>query len=292
MTSREPSRCGRFARPCTLALMMLVPLSGLSAAPDAQGMPGEGVVSVDETLCREMKVHHVLAPESPVGCERLKLLRFGYIDFAGQLRDDGQIVVLDAVANHVLNIFRTLRRMQFPIAKAKLMNDYEGNDDRSMADNNTSAFNVRKIVGENAISLHSYGLAIDVNPVQNPYAKPTGDTLQFSPPAGIEFANRLDDRPGVSPRPGMAELIVDAFANDGFLIWGGYWTDPIDYQHFQVTHTLAERLVHLAPEQATAQFESYVQSYRNCVHSADAPAPAHRVRCIEDVDKGDRPSND
>jgi hypothetical protein len=90
----------------------------------------------------------------------------------------------------------------------------------------------------------------------------------------------------------MAELIVDAFANDGFLIWGGYWTDPIDYQHFQVTHTLAERLVHLAPEQATAQFESYVQSYRNCVHSADAPAPAHRVRCIEDVDKGDRPSND
>jgi hypothetical protein len=292
MKSRETLLRRCFVWRWVFGLMMLVPLSELSAAPDVQPESDERVVSVDPTLCAEMRTRHVLAPESPVGCERLKLVRFGYFGFDGELHNNGQIIVLDAVADHVLHIFRVLRAMKFPIAKAKLMNQYDGNDDRSMADNNTSAFNVRKISGTNAVSMHSYGLAIDINPVQNPYAKRSGASLQFSPPAGVEFANRLDDRPWVPRRPGMAELIVDLFANDGFLVWGGYWTDPIDYQHFQVTRTLAEQLVRLAPAEATSTFENYVQSYRNCINSADRRAPADRVRCIMEVNKDDQPSND
>src|SRR5262249_22587509 len=152
-------------------------------------------------------------PRAPVGCERLKLIKFSYVDFGGQLLDDGEIVVMDAAAKHVLNIFNTLRKIRFPIAKARLMNHYEGNDEASMADDNTWALSVRDIVGGDTISLHAYGLAVDVNPIQNPFARRSGATLTFSPVAGVENANRLNDRPGKPIRLGMAETVIDIFAD-------------------------------------------------------------------------------
>jgi hypothetical protein len=166
------------------------------------------------------------------------------------------------------------------------MNDYDGNDDASMADNNTSAFNVRKIVGGSKISLHAYGLAIDINPVQNPFVKRRGTTLDFSPPGGVENANRLNERPGKPTRPGMAEAVVDIFADHGFLIWGGYWDDPIDYQHFQVSRKLAEKLAELSPEEAQRAFDRHVRRYRNCRRAAPRGAEA-RAKCIMATDGND-----
>ena len=163
------------------------------------------------------------------------------------------------------------------------MNDYDGDDDASMADNNTSAFNVREITGGSTISLHAYGLAIDVNPVQNPFAKRSGTTLNFSPPSGVENANRLNERPGKPNRPGMAEAVVDVFADHGFLIWGGYWDDPIDYQHFQVSRKLAEKLAKLSPDEARRAFDRHVDRYRNCRRAAPRGAEA-RAKCIKAAD--------
>jgi len=226
-----------------------------------------------------MKLHHVLNPRAPVGCERLKLIKFEYFGFDGRSHDDGEMVIMDATAGHVLGIFDALRSMQFPIAKARLMNNYDGNDDASMADNNTSAFNVREIAGGGAVSLHAYGLAIDINPIQNPYAKRSGRTLTFSPPAGAAYANRLNERPGKAVRPGMAEAVIDVFAENGFLIWGGYWDDPIDYQHFQVSRGLAQQLAQMPAAQAQALFEERIQRYRRCRSAADQ-GRASRLHCI------------
>jgi hypothetical protein len=74
-----------------------------------------------------------------VGCNRLRLVEFSYVRFDGQPQSDGEMVVMDAVADHVLQIFTILRSLGFPIASAKLMNHYNGDEDASMADNNTSA---------------------------------------------------------------------------------------------------------------------------------------------------------
>jgi len=236
------------------------------------------IIPVSEKICSDMILHHVLIPKGPIGCERLRLIKFGYIGFDGQAHEDGEIVVLDAVADYVLQIFVELRKTSFPVAKAKLMNAYDGDDEASMADNNTSAFNVREIAGGGPISLHAYGLAIDLNPVQNPYAKRSGAILTFSPKSGADYANRLNDRPGKPFRRGMAEAVINIFADNGFLIWGGYWDNPIDYQHFEVGRTLAEKLLRSSSAKAGEIFARHVKRYRAC--RAAGRSEASRSSCI------------
>jgi hypothetical protein len=156
------------------------------------------------------------------------------------------------------------------------MNYYSGDDDASIGDNNTSSFNDREISGGERISLHAYGLAIDINPIQNPSLKRNGDgSIRVSPPGGSQFLNRSEDRPGKAKREGMAESMIDIFANHGFLIWGGYWDDPIDYQHFQVSRRMADLLIATSPTDGVEKFREYIQGYRDCRKSAS------RLQCIE-----------
>jgi hypothetical protein len=252
----------------------------LQARPALQAKAGT-VEPISAALCDDMKAHNVLTPEAPVGCARSSLVKFSYFGFDGQTHADGEIVVMDVAAEHVLRVFAKLQEMHFPIAKAILMNKYDGNDDASMADNNTSAFNGRKIVGGSAISLHAYGLAIDLNPVQNPFVKRSGATVKFDPPSGAEYANRFNDRPWKHARPGLAESVIDVFANEGFLIWGGYWSDPIDYQHFQVNRSFAQQLARLTPAEATNSFTQFVERYRACRDSLTQSAS--RSECVEKI---------
>ncbi|MDR3527352.1 MAG: M15 family metallopeptidase, partial [Rhizomicrobium sp.] len=195
---------------------------------------------------------------APVGCERLSLVTFSYVDFEGRSHADGQIVVLDAVAPRLLQIFEALQARGFPIAKAKPVEAYEGDDDASMADNNTSGFNDRPIAGTTRPSLHAYGVAIDLDPVQNPYLTFNGATVTVAPPAGAAYLNRRGNRPGKDQHKGLAEEVVTLFAENGFAHWGGDWDDPIDYQHFDIGRPLAEALAALPPEQARARFEASI----------------------------------
>jgi D-alanyl-D-alanine carboxypeptidase len=238
---------------------------------------GGRITAVDSELCDDMKARHVLA-DGPVPCSRLNLVRFRYLDFDGKLQDDGEIVVMDAVAGHVLNIFNALRRNGFPIAKAKLMNAYEGDDDASMDDDNTSAFNDRKITGGGSTSLHAYGLAIDINPLQNPYIKKTNGVAAVSPKAGAPYVNRS------VKHQGMTESVVDIFAENGFFIWGGSWHDPIDYQHFQVGRKTAERLAAVGPAQAQSIFSQMVERYQACRQGSADKDHAIRKKCITVAD--------
>jgi len=236
------------------------------------------IVPVSRTLCDDMKNHNVIRAGAVVGCERLSLIKFSYLGYDGAIHDDGEIMVMDAAAENVLRIFTRLREMRFPIAKARLINHYDGSDDASIADDNTSAFNSRNVAGTNALSLHAYGLAIDLNPLENPYVQYSGGKPKFSPPAGAAHTNRFKGQPEKQLRLGLAEAAIDVFADEGFSIWGGYWKSAIDYQHFQVSRGLAEQLARLAPARAKAVFAEHVERYRNCRKTGE-PA-ASREKCV------------
>jgi len=223
------------------------------------------IVQPDAASCTAMQAAGVLRAHSPVPCNRLRRVQFSYVDFDGRRHDDGEIVVLDAAAPHVRAIFDALLQRRFPLAHARAMMHYRGDDEAAMRDNNTSAFNDRAITGGSAPSLHAYGLAIDINPVQNPYVEIAGDgNARFHPAAGSRYANRAAVRPGKPTRAGMAEDVVELFAQHGFTTWGGDWDAPIDYQHFQVSRTLAQKLAALPPEQARAAFDAHATAYRRC----------------------------
>jgi len=226
-----------------------------------------GTISpVTQALCDDMKKHNVIRAGARVGCERLSLIKFSYLGFDGAIHEDGEIMVMDAAAENVLRIFNKLRDIRFPIAKARLINHYEGDDDASIADDNTSAFNSRNVAGTNSLSLHAYGLAIDLNPLENPYVQFSGGNPKFSPPAGAAYANRFKGQPEKQHRLGLAEAVINVFAEEGFSIWGGYWKSSIDYQHFQVSRALAEQIAGLTPAQAKAVFAQHVKT-------ANPPAP-------------------
>jgi len=228
----------------------------------------DSVAPLNAEICAGMKSHHVLNPGAPVGCERLSLVRFSYFGFDDKIHDNGEIVVLDAVADRVLRIFAVLRERKFPIAKARPIDFYSGDDEASMADDNTSGFNDRTIPDTTAISLHAYGLAIDLNPVENPFVTRKDATFTFDPPAGADNFNRIIHRPGKPDRRGVAEMVVDVFADNGFSNWGGTWNSPIDFQHFDVGRTLAQELARLPPAQAKARFEQAIADYRRCGRGA------------------------
>ena len=251
--------CRRLAVVVLLLSLVSTPLPAQAETPP---LARDSISLISDALCRDMRSSKVLNPGAPVGCERLRLVRFSYVGFDGALHDDGELMVLDAVADHVLAIFIALRSRAFPIASAQLMNRYNGNDDASMARNNTSAFNVRRVEGVNTISLHAYGVAIDLNPIQNPYVERGARGVEVAPPAGAGYVGRQNRRPG------MAETVVDLFAHHGFAQWGGYWPRGIDYQHFQIGRRLAGQLAQLPYPKARAAFEQHVERVRACLQAA------------------------
>jgi len=164
----------------------------------------------------------------PVGPPDLRLVRLSYWGFDGRPHS-GSLVVHRRVAADVAMVFRRLYDVRFPIRRMVPVAAYRGSDDASMAADNTSAFNCRRAVGSTTgrWSQHAYGLALDVNPVENPYLLGS----RILPPAGWRYADRALDRPGMAVGGGV---LVEAFAAIGWR-WGGGWTGSPDYQHFSST---------------------------------------------------------
>ncbi len=239
-------------------------------------MAGRAAEPVDAARCAAMKAHHVLNPDAPVGCARLAVVRFSYVDFAGRSHTDGTIVVMDALAPSVERLFAALYARRFAIAKALPMEAFDGDDNAAMADNNTSSFNHRVVAGTTHLSLHAYGAAIDVNQMQNPFLTRNGAVVNIAPAAGTAFLNRREGRAGKPPRAGMAEAVTEIFADNGFLEWGGDWDDPIDYQHFDIGRALAEKLVALPSDRARDVFASVVGAYQHCAAQLIDKPPAER----------------
>jgi hypothetical protein len=164
----------------------------------------------------------------PVGPSQLRAVRVSYVGFDGRART-GMLVVNRAVTSSVERVFRTLYRERFPIRRMTPVAAFGGSDTRSMAADNTSAFNCRYAVapGPKRWSVHAFGEAIDVNTVENPYLE-GGHVL---PPAGRSYLDRTRHRPGMAVAGGA---LVRAFASVGWL-WGGRWSASPDWQHFSAT---------------------------------------------------------
>ena len=151
---------GRFSSLSGPILIILAAASLSINTASSAGNDSDQISLLTKELCAEMRLHKTLRADSVVGCQRLMLVKFDYFGFDGQIHNDGEVVVLDAAADRVANIFGALLKMHFPIHQAKLLNHYDGNDEASMSDNNTSAFNDRSISGGASVSIHAYGLAM------------------------------------------------------------------------------------------------------------------------------------
>jgi D-alanyl-D-alanine carboxypeptidase len=164
----------------------------------------------------------------PVAPSHLRRVRLSYWGFDGRAHS-GSVVVNVAVVGDVVRVFRRLYAARFPIRRLRPIDAYRGVDERSLAADNTAAFNCRYAVapGPKRWSSHAYGLAIDVNPVENPYV----EGGRVHPRAGRAYLNRARIRPGMAYRGG---LLVRVFAAAGWS-WGGRWTGSPDYQHFSKT---------------------------------------------------------
>lgn len=154
---------------------------------------------------------------------QLVLVDVQYVSFDQKIHQ-GQLVVNKAVQQDVEEIFTELLQMRFPISKVIPIVQYGWDDLVSMADNNTSCFNYRLIAGTDRPSWHAFGRAVDPNPIQNPFTKKG----QPNQPAGAIYDPAV---PGTVVKDGP---VVRLFLERGWQ-WGGNWTDPIDYQHFQKT---------------------------------------------------------
>jgi len=167
----------------------------------------------------------------PVSLADLRYLRMTYLAFDGTVRT-GEMVTHADHAEDVTEVFRRLYDARWPLRRMVLLDDYRGDDERSMAADNTSGFNCRRVAGSDSWSDHAYGAAIDVNPVENPYVQRSG----VSPAAGRRFA-LLDRGPGARVPDGVirsGDVVVRAFARIGWE-WGGDWSGAKDYQHFSAS---------------------------------------------------------
>jgi hypothetical protein len=166
-------------------------------------------------------------PECPVPLEDLRLIEVSHWGFDHQTHT-GEMVIHEDEARAVVRVFRRLFRARFPIRRMELVDEYGADDNRSMAANNTSAFNCRPVTGGSGWSQHSYGWAIDINPIQNPYITSDGTVL---PPAGAEWVERSQNVRGMIHD---GDVVVRAFASIGWG-WGGHFQSIKDYQHFSAT---------------------------------------------------------
>jgi hypothetical protein len=162
----------------------------------------------------------------PVGLDDLRLVRVTHRTFEGKARR-GNLVVHRWFAREIVRVFRKLYEERFPIRRMVLVDRYGADDMRSMKADNTSAFNCRYRNGVCCRwSMHAYGKAIDINPVENPYVGSWG----VSPPNGARYRDRTPKRRGMISH---GDAVWKAFRRIGWE-WGGDWGWPIDYQHFSV----------------------------------------------------------
>lgn len=156
--------------------------------------------------------------------KNLRYLRVLHRGFDGETHI-GEIVCNKEIAKDLLYIFRQLYQKEYPIEKILLVDEYGGDDELSMEDNNTSCFNFRPVAGTGRLSQHAYGRAIDINPLYNPYITSDG----FVPVNAGDYVDRSAENPYKIDRN---DLCYQLFDERGFT-WGGSWNSVKDYQHFQ-----------------------------------------------------------
>lgn len=154
----------------------------------------------------------------------LRLLHLLHRNFRGHVQV-GEMICNKSVADDLLKIFRELYDAGYPIEKIYLIDEYGADDNRSMADNNTTCFNFRRKPGMQELSMHARGLAVDINPLYNPYVK----EAHVEPASGAVYADRTRKCPYFIRK---GDACHAAFTSRGWK-WGGSWRSAQDWQHFE-----------------------------------------------------------
>lgn len=194
---------------CFILVLMALPL-----LPSVQENGKEDII-VDSAMSREEAIANTAFPKAIVDSQEVVTVE--YYSFDNKLHR-GQIVVNRLLAEDIRQIFSDIKASHFPIAKVIPIVRYGWSDDASIADNNTSGFNYRRIAGTKRLSDHATGKAIDVNPWLNPWVGRKG----------------VSQRPYKTSVPGTiqrGDAVWTAFTSRGW-IWGGSWKNSKDYQHF------------------------------------------------------------
>lgn len=204
--------------------------SGMEPEPEGPPRFEGGVFRIGPRL-RDVLIGRNWNPGCPVPLEHLRLVLVSYWNFQGEVRR-GPLVLNERVAEDVLWVFRRLFRARFPIQEIKLAakdrpikpEDYWNRSRRSV----TASFNCRPATGSTSLSHHSYGWAVDINPLQNPYVRGDGSVLRH---IAKPFRNRSLHRKGMIHE---GDIVVRSFARIGWE-WGGHWRTLKDYMHFSLT---------------------------------------------------------
>lgn len=230
MVNVTPRR-GRRRLAAVMVAALLVALAACNpdptggARPPGPGAPAAGYSSSLRPATRA-ELPHSWRSGCPVSWTQLSVVTVAYWGYDGK-RHVGELVVNDSVAQNVRGVFRSIYDARFQIRRIHPVDDYGADDDRSMAANNTSAFNCRYVAGTTRWSEHAYGWAMDINPVQNPWVK--GSTVD--PPSGQDWVDRSSVVPGMIT---SESVVVRSFAGQGWE-WGGHWQSSKDYQHLSLT---------------------------------------------------------
>ena len=223
---RDDERVRRVAFVLVLSLSAILAVGPGARVAKAQTDEYRATVSRLSENLRDRITGSSWRPGCPVKLRDLRLVRLTHLDFSGEPRR-GKLVVHRWFADEFVRVFRKLYDVGFRIRKMQLVDRYGADDMRSMRADNTSAFNCRYRDGSCCTwSMHAYGKAIDINPVENPYVGNWG----VSPPNGADFVDRTPKRKGMI---GHGDAVWRAFRRVGWE-WGGDWGWPIDYQHFSV----------------------------------------------------------
>jgi hypothetical protein len=244
----------------------LLAASAVLAAPSQPAT----IMPLDEPLLTKMYEYQTQKDDCKHLNNRLRVVNVKYYGFDRTIYNDGKIIVLDVVAANVENIFNELLKIEFPLGGvdpfkgARL--DKVGNDRGVILDDNynfAGSFSCRKMLGKGTMSIHSMGLAIDINLLQNPCIEIDQDRKMIKnviPKDGIFHLNRDPVRPGKPNHTGVIDAtIVKIFRKNGFNIWGGYWDTPVDYHHFQLPNQLAKLIMQMDKEDAEELFKTHLK---------------------------------
>lgn len=242
-------RVGLMRRVCLLSLVLLC--LAMCASPSrelkSQNTYTEAVLSSKKAQIwseaksvrwlRDALRNKPLEMSLPIGRRKaprplLKCLRVLTVPFrtAGGEVKAGELVVNADIAIRTAAVFEDLLEVSgFYIERIEGLSKYAWSDDRSMADNNSSAWNYRSKASSQNLSWHGLGLAIDINPRSNPYVTRSG---RMYPPNSQGYWPR-DDNPRVFDPMSVTGEVIEVFEEHGFA-WGGDWRSSKDYQHFEI----------------------------------------------------------
>jgi hypothetical protein len=184
---------------------------------------------IDEKYANKM-IGLTYHKECPVSLDELRIVNVKYLGFDNNIYW-GDIIVHKDLAFEVSKIFKELFEISYAIKQIIPIEKYNGDDFASIEANNTSAFNCRKAEGSQKYSKHSYGKAIDLNPLENPYVYSNGTT---SHEASQKYLIRKLNDDSIENKAVLtsSSKAVQIFKKYGWK-WGGDWKNIKDYQHFQ-----------------------------------------------------------